>query len=97
MLERDALGAELQLAAYDELDQLVAAGRTPSTYLGQAGLVARGDLGTLNRSPAPAAMIELGNMRNADDLRSLEDPAWREQTAQAIARAVTAFLTPGSA
>ena len=44
---------------------LTAYGIPRSSYVGHGtGLVARSDLGTLNLSDVPVAMIEVGNMRN---------------------------------
>ena len=73
-------------------DRLVAAGRRPSTYVA-GGLIERSDLGTLNRAGVPAALVECGNMRNTEDLRDLEDPAWRARTALAIGDAIGRFLS----
>ena len=36
----------------------------PTTSAGGSGLDVRGDLGTLNMSDVPVAMVEIGNMRN---------------------------------
>ena len=53
----------------------------------------RSDLGGLNLSAVPKVFIECGNMRNSADARRMTDPQWRQQAAQGIADALTAFLT----
>lgn len=64
-----------------------------STYLGGGtALVQRDDLGGLNLSRVPKALVELGNMRNAQDARLLERPAQRDRIALALARAITRAL-----
>jgi N-acetylmuramoyl-L-alanine amidase len=74
-------------------DALVAAGFSPSTYLGEDGIDVRTDLGTLNHSDVPVVMAELGNMRDADDAAAMERAAGRQRYARALATAVRAFLT----
>ncbi|MFL1444256.1 N-acetylmuramoyl-L-alanine amidase [Nocardiopsis protaetiae] len=61
-------------------------------YLAQDGLDERTDLGGLNMSTVPKVFLEAGNMRNAEDAALLEDPRWREQAANAIARALAFYL-----
>lgn len=68
--------------------RLIEAGLTPATYIGRDGLDQRDDLGTLNLSSAPSVMLELGNMRNPDDLAALRDPAWRAEVASALTGAL---------
>jgi N-acetylmuramoyl-L-alanine amidase len=69
--------------------RLEAIGLPRSTYLGGGtGLVSRDDLGGLNLSRVPKALVELGNMRNAADARLLERPAHRDRIALALERAV---------
>jgi N-acetylmuramoyl-L-alanine amidase len=69
--------------------RLEAIGLPRSTYLGGGtGLVSRDDLGGLNLSRVPKALVELGNMRNAADARLLERPAHRDRIALALQRAV---------
>lgn len=52
----------------DLRDALKAAGLRPATYLASDdGIVRRSDLGTLNLSPVPSVMLEMGNMRDARD------------------------------
>jgi N-acetylmuramoyl-L-alanine amidase len=71
---------------------LVDAGFEPSTYLGVDGLDERGDLGTLNRSPAPAAIVESGNMRNVGDAAILTSPDGQQRLADALVEGVRRFL-----
>jgi N-acetylmuramoyl-L-alanine amidase len=64
-----------------------------STYLGGGdGLVQRSDLGGLNLSRVPKALVELGNMRNAADARRLKRTSDRDRIARALAAAVTRAL-----
>ena len=65
-----------------------------STYVGRGtGLVARSDLGTLNLSDVPIAMIEIGNMRNADDARRMTSRAGQDRYADAVVRGIRAYLS----
>ena len=53
-------------------DSLTRGGLPRSTYVGGGtGFDVRSDLGTLNMSDVPVAMIEIGNMRNASDARRM--------------------------
>jgi N-acetylmuramoyl-L-alanine amidase len=73
--------------------RLEAIGLPRSTYLGGGtGLVQRDDLGGLNLSRVPKALVEVGNMRNAADARLLERPAQRDRLALAFARAIRRAL-----
>lgn len=69
-------------------DAMVARGFEPATYVGSKGLIARSDLGTLNRSGVPAVMIECGNMHNRADLAKLRSPDGQDAIASAIASAL---------
>jgi N-acetylmuramoyl-L-alanine amidase len=68
-------------------------GEPYSTYVGRDGLDVRTDLGGLNRSTVPKVLIETANMRNADDARLLESPAYRRREAVALARGFERFLS----
>ncbi|RKE18878.1 N-acetylmuramoyl-L-alanine amidase [Streptomyces sp. TLI_171] len=68
-------------------------GEPVSTYIGQQGLDTRGDLGGLNLSKVPKVFIECGNMRNSEDAKRMTDPEWRQRAAQALADALTSYLT----
>jgi N-acetylmuramoyl-L-alanine amidase len=59
---------------------------------GGSGLDVRSDLGTLNLSDVPVAMIEIGNMRNAGDARRMTTRAGRAQYARAVVRGIRAYL-----
>ena len=46
------------------------------------------------RAPdVPSVLVELGYVSNKDDLKSLMSDAWREHTADSIAKAVDAYLS----
>jgi N-acetylmuramoyl-L-alanine amidase len=67
-------------------------GEPYATYVGRDGLNVRTDLGGLNLSEVPKVLIETANMRNADDARRLESPAYRQREALALARGLVAYL-----
>ena len=73
-------------------DALVAAGLSPSNYIGSAGLDRRNDLGTLNRAGVPAIMLESGNMHNAADLAMLKSAAGQASIATALVDAAARYL-----
>ncbi|BFV59536.1 N-acetylmuramoyl-L-alanine amidase [Kitasatospora sp. CMC57] len=70
-----------------------ATGEPYADYIGEQGLDTRSDLGGLNLSKVPKVFIECGNMRNSGDAKRMTDPQWRQQAAQGIADALTAYLT----
>ncbi|MFJ8627191.1 N-acetylmuramoyl-L-alanine amidase [Kitasatospora sp. NPDC093550] len=70
-----------------------ATGEPYADYIADQGLDTRSDLGGLNLSAVPKVFIECGNMRNSTDAKHMTDPQWRQQAAQGIADALTAFLT----
>nr|BFD90758.1 hypothetical protein KitaXyl93_21180 [Kitasatospora sp. Xyl93] len=70
-----------------------ATGEPYADYVAEDGLDTRSDLGGLNLSTVPKVFIECGNMRNSTDAQRMTDPQWRQQAAQGIADALTAFLT----
>lgn len=73
---------------------LRAHGPTPvSNYQGEAGIIARDDLGGLNLSTVPKVFTEIGNMRSRHDAPILESEAGRQQEAEALAIGLTRFLT----
>ena len=57
-----------------------ASGLAPSTYIGSDGLYGRADLAGLNLAEYPAVLIELGNMRNADDAARMSSPRVKPST-----------------
>lgn len=71
-------------------------GMPQATYIGEAGLDVRTDLGGLNLSDVPKVLLETGNMRNAEDAALLESPAFRRRAAAAIARGLDAYLRDAS-
>ncbi|WP_407671079.1 N-acetylmuramoyl-L-alanine amidase [Nocardia stercoris] len=88
----DAQGDDSVRLATALRDSFVAAGFTPATYIGSDGLYGRSDLAGLNISDRPTALVECGNMRNAEDIATMESPDGRARLATAIADAVTAYL-----
>jgi N-acetylmuramoyl-L-alanine amidase len=84
-------GPALQLA-HAIRDALVASGYTPSTYIGSDGLYGRDDLAGLNLAVYPAVLVELGNMRNADEAAQMESADGRAKYAAAVTQGITAFL-----
>jgi N-acetylmuramoyl-L-alanine amidase len=79
--------------AHTMRDALVQAGFHPSTYLGSDGLYGRADLAGLNLAEYPAVLVELGNMRNADDAALMESPDGRARYAAAVTQGIVAFLS----
>ncbi|ORW95062.1 Rv3717 family N-acetylmuramoyl-L-alanine amidase [Mycolicibacter terrae] len=84
-------GPAVRLAG-DIRDSLAAAGIPESNYLGADGLYGRSDLAGLNLAEYPAVLVELGNMRNADDAALLESPDGRARYAAAVTAGIIAFL-----
>ncbi len=72
---------------------LRAAGVPLATYLaGGDGLDVRADLGTLNLSDVPVAMVELGNMRDPRDVRRMTSTRGRSVYAKALVTAIRRHL-----
>jgi len=72
---------------------LLRAGFTRATYTaGGDGLDERSDLGTLNLSDIPVAMVELGNMRSAEDAAVMTRPAGRQRYAVALMKGILAHF-----
>jgi N-acetylmuramoyl-L-alanine amidase len=64
-----------------------------ATYTaGGDGLVARGDLGTLNLSDVPTVLVELGNMKNRSDARRMTTRSGRATYAAGLLRGIRAYL-----
>jgi N-acetylmuramoyl-L-alanine amidase len=74
-------------------DSLVAAGVPPANYVGEDGLDARDDLAGLNLARMPAILVELGNMRSAEEATKLESAGYRERLSRALAAGVSEFLS----
>ena len=84
-------GPAVQLA-HTMRDALAQAGFHPSTYIGSDGLYGRADLAGLNLAEYPAVLVELGNMKNADDAARMESADGRAQYAAAVTNGIVAFL-----
>jgi N-acetylmuramoyl-L-alanine amidase len=76
-------GPAVQLA-HVMRDALVAAGMQPATYIGSNGLYGRADLAGLNLADFPAVLVELGNMKNADEASRMESADGRAAYAAAV-------------
>jgi N-acetylmuramoyl-L-alanine amidase len=74
-------------------DGLRSAGFPTSNYIGSDGLSPRSDLGGLNLSERPAALVECGNMRDAGEAATLSSADGRAKYATAIAGAILAYLS----
>ena len=64
-----------------------------SSYVGGGtALSIRSDLGTLNMSDVPVAMVEVGNMRNASDAHRMTTRTGRIRYARAVVRGIRLYL-----
>jgi N-acetylmuramoyl-L-alanine amidase len=80
----------LALALRAGMDAL---GLARSTYVGGGtALSIRSDLGTLNMSDVPVAMLEIGNMRNAGDAARMTSRTGRHRYARAVVRGIRLYL-----
>jgi N-acetylmuramoyl-L-alanine amidase len=84
-------GPAMQLA-HTMRDALVQAGLQPATYIGSDGLYGRDDLAGLNLAEYPAILVELGNMKNADEAARMESADGRAKYAAAVTQGITAYL-----
>lgn len=85
-----AASVELARALRSGFDE---AGVPRANYLGGGtGLVTRSDLGTLNLSDVPVVLVEVGNMRNAEDAALMTTSAGRARYAAAVVAGVRAYL-----
>ena len=84
-------GPAMQMATIMR-DSLVASGLTKSTYIGSDGLYGRADLAGLNLAQYPAILVELGNMKNADEAAQMESPDGRARYAAAVTQGIVAYL-----
>jgi N-acetylmuramoyl-L-alanine amidase len=74
-------------------DALTARHVPRSNYIGGGtGLDIRSDLGTLNMSDVPVAMIEIGNMRNAADAYRMTHLRGRAKYANSVVAGIRAYL-----
>ncbi len=88
----DIAGSSLRLATALR-NGLTAAGVPRSNYTGGGtGLNVRDDLGTLNMSDVPVAMVEIGNMRNTGDARRMTSRSGVRRYAIAVVRGIRTFL-----
>lgn len=78
--------------ARDIRDGLTGQGFSTSSYAGQAGLVTRSDLGTLNHARVPAVMLELGNMHNTGDFERLNSPDGQARYADGITAGLQTYF-----
>ncbi len=74
-------------------NSFTAAGVPRSSYVGSgSGLNVRSDLGTLNMSDVPVAMIEIGNMRNSGDAHRMTSRRGQARYAKAVVKGIRAYL-----
>lgn len=73
-------------------DGLRTGGFTTANYIGSNGLAPRADLAGLNLSTRPAALVECGNMRNADEAAAMSSAEGRQRYAAVIAKAIETYL-----
>ncbi len=88
----DAQGGPSMRLATTMRDALAASGLTASTYVGSDGLYGRSDLAGLNLAEFPAVLVELGNMRNAEDAARMTSDQGRADYAAAVVNGIAAFL-----
>jgi N-acetylmuramoyl-L-alanine amidase len=88
----DIATASLRLAK-SLRNSLTRGGIARSNYIGGGtGIDIRSDLGTLNMSDVPVAMIEIGNMRNAGDAGRMTSTKGRTRYALAVVRGIRTYL-----
>ena len=88
----DIYAPSLRLAG-DVRTGLLGSGFPVANYIaGGDGLDVRSDLGTLNLSDVPTVMVELGNMRNADEAAVMTTTAGRARYASGLAAGIRSFL-----
>jgi N-acetylmuramoyl-L-alanine amidase len=73
-------------------DGLADKGLPIANYYATNGLIARTDLGTLNWSDVPIAMVELGNMHNARDAARMRRATGKDRYAAGIVRGIRLYL-----
>jgi N-acetylmuramoyl-L-alanine amidase len=74
-------------------DALVASSLQESTYVGSGGLYGRADLAGLNLAQYPAVLVELGNMKNAEDAAQMQSVNGRARYAAAVTQGIVAYLS----
>lgn len=88
-------GPAVQLA-HTMRDAMTQAGFQPANYIGSDGLFAREDLAGLNLAQYPAILVELGNMKNAEDAARMQSPDGRARYAVAVTNGIVAYLNSKS-
>jgi len=89
----DIQGAPTLQLATTMRDALIASGLPESNYIGGQGLYGRADLAGLNLAQYPAVLVELGNMKNADDAAQMESSDGRAKYAAAVTEGLTNYLS----
>jgi len=64
---------------------------SPATQVGRQPCNSR-DVAGSHRRTVPSVLVELGYVSNKGDMGNLVSEAWRSRTADAMARAIDAFL-----
>ncbi len=77
-------------------DALRSSGMREAQYIGAQGLLGRADLAGLNLYDYPGVLVELGNMRNAEDAARMESPGGRAAYASAVVDGIVAYLVQNS-
>lgn len=73
-------------------DGLAARDLPIANYYATNGLIARTDLGTLNWSDVPIAMVEMGNMLNTRDAARFKSSTGKDRYAAGIVREIRLYL-----
>jgi len=73
-------------------DGLAAKDLPIANYYAANGLIERTDLGTLNWSDVPIAMVEMGNMRNTRDATRFKSSTGKDRYAAGIVRGIRLYL-----
>lgn len=73
-------------------NRLVARDLAVSTYAGRQGIDVRTDLGTINLPDVPTVMVELGNMRHAQNARRMRSARGQRRYARALVDGLARFL-----
>jgi N-acetylmuramoyl-L-alanine amidase len=80
------LGADIRTA------MLAGTAMPVSNYDGKNGINHRDDLAGLNLTKVPKILIEVGNMKNATDVKMLTSAKFQQQVAKALLAAIIKFL-----
>jgi N-acetylmuramoyl-L-alanine amidase len=73
-------------------DGLAAKNLPIANYYATNGLVTRTDLGTLNWSDVPVAMVEMGNMKNPGDAARMKSSTGKDRYAAGIVIGIRSYL-----